>query len=155
MTRGRAGAVRLAHVNLAARDGPGLAAFYKAVFGCEEIGGWRHLAGEIIGRGNGLPGCEIEALWLRLPGGAGPFLEIFQYWETVEQARPAVNAPGWGHLCFTVEDIGAARAAILAAGGAAQGETVALGPAGGEVFCAYMRDPEGNVLELEERRAGV
>ncbi len=45
---------RLSHVNIVARDGPALAAFYKAVFGFAERGGWRHLSGPEIGRG-GVP----------------------------------------------------------------------------------------------------
>lgn len=141
----------LSHINLCARDGRRLAAFYEAVFGCEaQGGGWRRLSGPAIDCGNGLPDSEIEALWLGLPGG-GPYLEIFQYRDTAHRPEPAVNEPGYGHLCLVVPDIEAAMAAIQAAGGAAQGEVVRLGSADAPVLCVYMRDPEGNLIELEQR----
>ena len=67
-------------------------------------------------------------------------------------ARPAtaVNRPGFGHIAFSVEDVAAARADILAAGGMPVGEvvTVTVGD-GAEVTWCYATDPEGNVIELQ------
>ena len=63
---------------------------------------------------------------------------------------PAVNQPGYGHISFEVEDIQAAIDAVVAAGGAALGKITELGTAEAPCLCVYVRDPEGNVVELEQ-----
>ena len=79
-----------------------LADFYKAVFGCEDLGARRYLSGEKFSRGNGLPDTEIYAARLSLPGIEGLFLEIFEYKQVLEREPPATNHPGYGHICFQV-----------------------------------------------------
>ncbi len=61
-----------------------------------------------------------------------------------------MNEPGFGHLSFEVEDIHATLAAIIAAGGTALGEITDFGSAEKSSLIVYVRDPEGNVLELEQ-----
>lgn len=145
--------MRFGHVNLVARDLDRIAGFYCKVLGCAEIGGRRLLSGEKVARGNGLAGGRIEAVWLSLPGmgAGGPFLEIFQFGQGAEAPVPPVDAPGLGHLSFEVEDIRATMAQIIAGGGTAQGEVTDLGEAGAPVLCVYMRVPEGNLVELEQK----
>ncbi len=65
---------------------------------------------------------------------------------------PALNQPGYGHICFQVDDIHAVVGAVVAAGGARVGEVTDLGTPEAPVFCVYVRDPEGNVVELEQCR---
>ncbi|GHD99090.1 hypothetical protein U879_05190 [Defluviimonas sp. 20V17] len=138
-----------------ARDAPGLARFYAGVFGCKERRPPRRLLGTAVARGNGLPRVGLLSVWLTLPGVEAPFLEIHQYDRAVDRPPPAVNAPGYGHISFAVDDIRETRAAILGAGGRAQGEITDLGVAGAPVLVVYMRDPEGNLVEIEEARAGT
>lgn len=52
-------AMKLAHINLVARDAAALAAFYMTVMNCELLRAPKLLSGEIVSRGNGLPNCEI------------------------------------------------------------------------------------------------
>jgi predicted enzyme related to lactoylglutathione lyase len=53
-----------------------------------------------------------------------------------------------------VEDVAAARAAVLAAGGKPAGEVVTLAIAtGARVTWCYVADPEGNIIELQSWRA--
>lgn len=151
MTGGPENGARFAHVSMVARDADGLAAFYSRVFGCTPLRAPLTLAGEKVARGNGLPGSEIRSIWLSLPGVEGPFLEIHQYTERRDRPPPAVNEPGYGHLCFAVGNIEAAHAAILKAGGQAVGEVTDFGTADAPVLLVYMRDPEGNIVELEQR----
>ena len=70
----------------------------------------------------------------------------------LEHPAPAVNRPGYGHLAFAVDDVAAAREAVLAAGGRAVGGVVTT-PVGeaGHVTWAYVTDLEGNVLELQRK----
>ncbi|MCW1933238.1 VOC family protein [Pararhodobacter zhoushanensis] len=142
--------MRLSHISLTARDADALAAFYRRVFGCTELRARRRLRGAVVWRGNGLPGTAIDSLWLGLPGAAGVFLEILEYSETQHGVAPAVNSPGYGHLSFVVEDLEATMAAILAAGGQTQGEITNFGSAAAPFLIVYVRDPEGNVIELEQ-----
>lgn len=142
--------MKFKHVSIVARDADGLAAFYKMVFGCEDLRPRRTLSGEKISRGNGLPDSEIYSVWLGLPGVDGPFLEILEYKQTQDRSVPSVNEPGYGHIAFEVEDVRLTLATVIDAGGAALGEITNLGSADAPVLVVYARDPEGNILELEQ-----
>lgn len=143
--------MKFSHINLVARDRDRLVDFYKRVFGCEERRERWTMSGRQISKGNGVPNCEIHAAWLSLPGVAGSFLEIFQYRDFHDRPAPPVKQPGFGHICFEVENIRATCAAVIAAGGTPVGEIVDLGTPQSPVYCVYLRDPEGNVVELEQR----
>jgi predicted enzyme related to lactoylglutathione lyase len=66
--------------------------------------------------------------------------------------KPPVNWPGFGHIAFVVDDVPAAREAVLAAGGGPVGEVVTLtNAAGAALTWVYVTDPEGNILELQSR----
>jgi catechol-2,3-dioxygenase len=142
--------MRFAHLSIIARDAGGLAGFYKAVFGCKELRPRRTLSGEKISRGNGVPNSEIYSIWLTLPGVEKPFLEIHEYREMRDRSPSFVNQPGYGHIAFEVEDIQATRDEIVRAGGRDQGEITSLGGADRTFLAVYMRDLEGNIIELEE-----
>ena len=87
-----------------------------------------------------MPGC----------GDSGPTLEIFSYDALLEKPPAAVNRPGLGHIAFETGDVGEARTEVLANGGQAVGEVVSLTTsAGGRVTWCYVRDPEGNLIELQ------
>lgn len=144
--------VRYVHTNIVAHDWRRLASFYVEVLGCEPVPPERHLAGEWLERATGLTGARIDGVHLRLPGfgEAGPTLEVFQYGAVAQRPPSVPNAAGLGHLAFAVDDVDAALEAVLAAGGSAVGEVVALPVVGaGSVTFAYARDPEGNILELQ------
>jgi len=112
------------------------------------------LQGRDLERGTGILGAELRGEHLRLPGhGAdGPTLEIFNYNLLEEKSPIAVNRPGFGHIAFVVDDVSAAREAVLAAGGQPVGEVVTMTNAAGvRLTWVYVTDPEGNVLELQSR----
>lgn len=140
------------HTNLIARDWRRLAAFYETVFGCVRVFPERNLTDESVERGSGVKGARIQGVHLRLPGFGheGPTLEVFQYAEVADAAMPVANRAGFGHIAFAVDDVAAARDAVLAAGGAALGtiEVVAI-PGSGKITWTYARDPEGNIVELQ------
>ncbi|MFN4100192.1 MAG: VOC family protein [Pararhodobacter sp.] len=142
--------MKLLHISVCARDAEGLATFYGEALGCIPRRPRRVLAGERVWRGNGLPDVEISSVWLGLPGRDAPFLEILEYSVTAEGRQAAVNAPGYNHLSFAVADIHATCASILRAGGQIQGEITDFGTEGAPHLIVYMRDSEGNLLELEQ-----
>lgn len=142
--------VKLVHINIVARNADALAEFYKDAFGCEDRRPPTTLSGEEVSRGNGLSNSEIYSVWLTLPNFDTPFLEIHEHKDTHDRPRPTLNEPGFGHLSFEVENVRAALAAIIAAGGTALGEITDFGSADIPFLIVYVRDPEGNVLELEQ-----
>jgi len=143
--------VKFGHISMVARDTDRLADFYKAVFGCEDTVRRWTMSGELVSRGNGVPNSEIYAAWLSLPGVDGPFLEIFQYKIIQDYPAPPVTRPGYGHMSFEVENIHATFGAVIEAGGMPLGEITDLGTEQTPVLCVYVRDPEGNIIELEQR----
>jgi predicted enzyme related to lactoylglutathione lyase len=139
------------HTNLIARDWRALAAFYQQVFGCTLVPPERDLGGDALERGSRVPGARLRGVHLRLPGGGetGPTLEIFTY-ETLADGLPAAaNRPGFGHIAFAVPDVTAARATVLAAGGSEFGDIVTTSAGNRTVTWTYVRDPEGNLVELQ------
>ena len=143
---------RFGHVNLIARDWRALARFYERVFGCLPVPPLRDYRGPELDAGTGLSGAHLEGVHLRVPGHGddGPTLEIYTYTPLEPGALTPVNRPGWGHVAFVVPDVAAARAAFLAEGGTPHGEVVTLTTAtGARVTWTYVRDPEGNLVELQ------
>jgi predicted enzyme related to lactoylglutathione lyase/uncharacterized damage-inducible protein DinB len=148
------GGPRYAHTNLVARDWRVLGRFYEQTLGCVALAPERDLSGEWLERATGIPGARITGAHYRVPGGgaAGPTLEIFQYHPVEQAPPPPANRVGFGHIAFAVPDVDAARAAVLAAGGEAVGtvESVEI-PGAGRITWTYVRDPEGNIIELQTR----
>ena len=144
--------MKYTHMNLVARDWRRLADFYVKVFGCTPVPPERDLSGEWLDKATSLHGAHIRGVHLRLPGHgeAGPTLEVFQYDEETEVETPAPNTPGYGHIAFAVEDIEATKGAVLSMGGRLVGEVVDVDlPGVGRLEFAYMRDPEGNIIEIQ------
>jgi predicted enzyme related to lactoylglutathione lyase len=143
---------RFVHTNLIAQDWKKLAQFYERVFGCTPVPPERNLAGQWLEDGTGVAGARTHGVHLRLPGyGAeGPTLEIFQYNHEEERPATAINRPGFAHIAFAVDDIEAARDAVITAGGGTVGKLVSLDvPGAGRVTFVYLTDPEGNIIELQ------
>ena len=90
----------------------------------------------------------------RLPGHGenGPTIEIFGYDVVIGGPPPPPNRVGFTHIAFVVDDVAQARKAVLAAGGRAVGtvESVVV-PGAGRITWTYLRDPEGNIVELQRR----
>jgi catechol 2,3-dioxygenase-like lactoylglutathione lyase family enzyme len=144
---------RFVHTNLIAQDWRKLARFYEQVFGCRPVPPERHLEGDWLEAATGVPGAQIRGIHLRLRGHGdqGPTLEIFQYNPQEHALETAINRPGLGHIAFAVEDVETAVDAVLTAGGGTVGEIVSQKIEGaGVITFAYVRDPEGNIIELQQ-----
>jgi catechol 2,3-dioxygenase-like lactoylglutathione lyase family enzyme len=143
---------RFAHTNLIAHDWKKLADFYQRVFGCVPLLPERNQTGEWLERGTNVPGAKLTGVHLRLPGHGqnGPTIEIFTYSTVAPQEEPIANRAGYGHIAFAVDDVNQAVQAVLNAGGAKLGEIVSAEVAGaGHITFTYVRDPEGNIIELQ------
>lgn len=143
--------MRYAHTNLIAKDWRNLSDFYQKVFGCKPTGQQRNLHGQWLNDLTGIHNAHIEGVHLLLPGYEedGPTLEIFTYSETVT-ADKMINSQGFSHIAFEVADVHDTVSSLLAAGGSILGEIVSndYGDMGIGTF-AYAKDPEGNLIELQ------
>ncbi len=144
--------IHYSHTNLIARDAGKLIDFYKTALDCRSIGETRDLSGGWLDQLTGIPSAHIVGEHLVLPGydEHGPTLEIFSYDHVQGAPSGAVNAAGFAHIAFAVDDVPAALERVLACGGGTVGDLVQKTYADGRTICVvYATDPEGNILELQ------
>jgi predicted enzyme related to lactoylglutathione lyase len=143
---------RFAHTNIVAQDWKRLAEFYQQVFSCVPVPPERNLSGQWVEDATSVLDAKIRGVHLRLPGygEGGPTLEIFQYNRQEERPATVINRPGLAHIAFVVDDVQAARDAVIAAGGKDWGKMVSVEiPGAGSITFVYVTDPEGNIIELQ------
>jgi predicted enzyme related to lactoylglutathione lyase len=145
--------MRYTHTNLIAGDWRRLADFYIKVFECRPIPPERDLKGRWLDEAVNLEDAHITGIHLQLPGYTdGPTLEIFQYSKQTSHTPLQANHPGLRHLAFTVPDIEKTIEKIKENGGKRLGKTTRIRIDGvGELVFAYLRDPEGNIIEVQEK----
>ena len=117
-----------------------LARFYEEALGCRTVLPLTALPEE-ASVGVGEPDSEVRILVLELPGDpGGPTLELIT----------AGSGTGrQGMLTFLVDDVEGSAEAVVAAGGSYQGEVAEfVGPSGRRSKFVFMKDPEGNVVDL-------
>ena len=147
--------IKFVHTNIIARDWELLARFYINVFGCEPVYPERDMSGEWIDRVTGIKDVHIRGTQLRLPGyPAGPTLEVFQYNKLMEDDElPAINRRGFAHIAFLVDDVEFYLERLINNAGSKLGELVETKMEGaGILTVVYARDPEGNIIELQNWR---
>ena len=147
--------IKFVHTNIISRDWQKLAQFYIDVFDCTPVYPERDLKGDWINKLTNISNVHLKGVHLRLPGYKnGPTLEIFGY--NVAQNRdkhPQVNAQGFGHIAFHVDDVEAVLQSLLSAGGSKYGELVEKDIEGlGILKVIYAKDPEGNIIEIQNWR---
>ena len=139
---------RLTHVGLCVRDIERSVAFYCAAMGFTQVGEMR-VDDEATARLLDVDGLVLELAYLERDGFR---LELLGYTRpgTTGDATPrAMNALGFTHLSFRVDDVDALTAAVLSHGGRLlEGRTVVFGGANRGLM---LTDPDGNLLELIER----
>jgi catechol 2,3-dioxygenase-like lactoylglutathione lyase family enzyme len=104
-------------------------------------------AGPDAAEGTGTPGAEIDIGWLRHRAG-GPMLELLRYQNTATRRAAHNSEVGAAHICLDVADVRAAYADLKQ-----DGVTFVSAPHSDRygVTWVYMRDPDGNVVELIEQ----
>ncbi len=150
--------IRYAHTNIIAEDWQALAEFYCAVFHCVPQPPGRRQSGRWLEKGTAVNDAELQGMHLRLPGydfpgceENGPTLEIYQYAQILDRPEAAANRKGYGHIAFQVDDVEQVRRQVLMHGGQSLGEISQTEVEGvGHLTFTYMKDPEGNIVEIQQ-----
>jgi len=136
------------HVAVSTADLDRLVRFYTELFGFEVImsTSWREqpVIDEIVG----LTGSAARQVMLRA---GNAYLEIFEYESPAGHPGPAERTAadrGYTHICIDVQGIDAEYERLSAAGMRFHCPPPQLG--GGRVRATYGRDPDGNIVELQE-----
>lgn len=140
------------HTNIISNNWEHLVAFYEKVFGCKRILPERDMSGKWIEDGTGVPNAHIKGVHLRLPGygETGPILEIFQYNKNSIAEKVRINQCGIVHIAFLVDDVESALNIVLKEDGEQLGKIVTkVIPEVGTLTFVYAKDPEGNIIELQ------
>jgi predicted enzyme related to lactoylglutathione lyase len=141
------------HVNVVCKDWRSLADFYIEVFGCTEKPPERDIRGPWLDDLTGLSQAHIRGVHLVVPGYGdhGPTLELFTYDEAQKGQLSAINRVGFAHIAFAVDDVHKYLQSVLDHGGSLVGKAVEADIASaGRISVAYVRDPEGNIIELQK-----
>lgn len=144
--------IRYVHTNIIAQDSAKLIDFYKTVFGCRSIGETRDLRGQWLDKMTGISNAHIVGEHLVLPGydDDHPTIEIFSYDEINGEQKHSINAYGFAHIAFEVDDVEKTLNKLLQNGGNMVGELVhADYEDGRKATFVYATDIEGNIIELQ------
>jgi catechol 2,3-dioxygenase-like lactoylglutathione lyase family enzyme len=127
--------------------------FYRNLLGCEVSAPVR-AAGPLFETITGVPGCQIDIAFARVPGHV---IELLCYRNPPGQVSTLRACdPGFMHVCLKVADLHRVVEEIRGAGFQPVGpiQQAEGGPVEG-LKVVYVRDPDGVVLELIEEPAGV
>lgn len=95
----------------------------------------------------GVEGARVRMGFMRAPGGS--VLEIFEFSPKAERWEPTWNAPGFTHLAMNVSGVSSWYERLKA-----DGESFVTPPQRtGSVDWVFMRDPDGNLVELIDLKA--
>ena len=144
--------MRFAHTNVVSTNWKTLVEFYIKTFNCTLVPPIRKQSGTWLDRGTGLKNASLEGAHLLLPGHGenGPTLEIYQYEPIEKQEAIPPNKRGFGHIAFEVDKVEIILDLLKQNGGDVCGEITKRTVEGvGEITFVYVRDPEGNLIELQ------
>ena len=141
--------MRFDQVKLVSSDVAALAAFYTEALGCCLLFGPATLVDADLTRGIGAPPGPVTLAMLGFADHqtGSPILEIYSI--DGDEAVDWPFRPGQGHLAFEVDDVHVSVEHLLDAGATMLGDVVDWrGPSGSLGRFAYLRDPEGNIVDV-------
>ena len=124
--------------------------FYREALGCLPV--HRALVPGDVGGPAGLGG-ELLVVWLQVPsGGRIKLLRPRAHATGVPAAVPLTARRGLSYLTFHLDDLAPVVAALRAAGARPLSSPVVVRARGRRI--SFWADPEGNVVEVVDRRGG-
>lgn len=147
---------RIDHVGITVSDVNRSLGFYRDLLGL------RLIADSTVTEPEVADLLGLDSVQLRiadLDSGDGRIVELIQYVQP--KGRPIENQssdPGTAHIAFTVEDLAAVHERLVGARAKIMSRRpVTIREPGGDfdgAICLYVRDPDGAILELVQRRRG-
>lgn len=142
------------HTGITVSDLDRSIAFYQDILGFE-VSEKVFCSGEMFENITGVPGLEMEVVFVRAPG---HIVELLCFRKPENRGRSTLRTcdSGFMHIAFKVKDIERVVEAVRAGGFEAVGpiQTATEGPPMG-LRVVYVRDPDGVVLELIEEPEGI
>ncbi|MDP5226595.1 MULTISPECIES: VOC family protein [Arthrobacter] len=139
---------KLDHIGVTVQDLEQVIAFFEALG--FEVEGRAEVGGPWADRVNGLDGTQVEMAMVRPPGGGAGKLELTRFIAPPAEGNPAglpVNAYGFSHVCFQVDDV---RSVVSRAEAAGYGLVRELVNYQDVYLLAYIKGPEGLLVEVAE-----
>lgn len=139
------------HTGLTVSDLDRALGFYRDVLGLELVM-QQEKAGGYLAAITGYPGAHVRMAHLTTPGGGR--LELFEYVVPRGSGRPpGTSTIGITHVCLVVADIRETYRKLVDAGAEPLSEPIEIDTgANAGAYGVYVRDPDGIVLELFQRR---
>ena len=135
------------HVSITVQDMDRMLAFYRDVLGFPEIMRSSWADSDDMDRLVDLKGSQANVVLLNA---GNMVLELFDYRAPsgIHDPRRPVNNPGYTHICLDVEDIETEYRRLESAGMTFNRSIMDVEELG--LRAVYGRDPEGNVIEVQE-----
>jgi catechol 2,3-dioxygenase-like lactoylglutathione lyase family enzyme len=144
------------HVSLTVHDMDLMLAFYSGTLGFTEASSLSWEAGNDMV--DGILGLQGSAADVRILRASNAYFELIQYHappgREVDPAHPVTDC-GVRHVAFDVVDIDAEYERLRAAGISFNCPPTEVTVQGHPLKSAYFRDPEGNVMEIQELLDGA
>lgn len=138
------------HTSISTRDLERQLRFYRDLLGLKQVLDVQMADNSLFDQVVGLAGARARTVFLQA---GNAFIEFWEYAEPQGKPpiedRPVCDA-GLTHLCFDIEDPEAAYEKLAAAGV----HFVSAPQHLGSVITCYIRDPDGNLIELRQGIAG-
>ena len=144
--------MKYVHTNIISKNWKRLSTFYIDVFDCKIKPPRRNQSGKWLEQGTGVKNASLEGVHLELPGygEGGPTLEIYQYAEIDSMGDNTPNREGFGHIAFEVDSVEEIVEKIEEKGGKQYGRITKRKIEGvGEITFVYVKDPDGNFIEIQ------
>ena len=147
---------RIDHVGITVSDLDRALGFYRDLLGLHV------LADSTVSEPEVADLLRLDSVQIRiadLDSGDGRIVELIQYLQP-EGTRIDFNSadPATAHIAFTVDDLDSVRRRLIDAGATiVSRRPITISEPGGSfdgAICLYVRDPDGAILELVQRRAG-
>lgn len=136
------------HVSITTSNLERLVEFYCRVLGFAEVQRYGWEGSELIDTVVGLENSATRAAMLRA---GNCYLEVFEYSRPAPRTAAPLRPcdPGYTHICLDVVEIHEEYRRLSAAGMEFNREPVDFGT----LWAAYGRDPDGNIVEIQETKA--
>lgn len=145
----------ISHAGVTVADLDRALGFYRDVLGLDVLV-VADRTDETIGQIVGYPGAKIKLAYCGVPGDSAR-IELLQYLQpTGDPNDGETYRPASGHVCFWVSDIDAMCQRLISAGHTPRSAapiTILQGPNTG-MKALYVRDPDGNSVELHQPPPG-